>query len=55
MGGGDSKEEHLIYNTKYIYYDKTGNLREGGPERDRDDEMRKIMMTDSEDDQVGVN
>lgn len=50
MGGSASKEEEdVVFNPRLIAFDEDGNLRYGVPERDRDDEMLRIMKLDEVD------
>ena len=51
MGCGGSKEDDSpILDMKYIYYDDDGNIRHSGPDRDREDELKKVMMVDKDED-----
>lgn len=49
MGLFGSKEEPvLVYDSSRIFFDDHGNLRHSGPVRDREDELRKIMIADQD-------
>ena len=51
MGCGSSQEEGvnevpIAYDPKDIYYDRTGNLRYGHVLNDKEDELRRIIISD---------